>query len=143
MRRTTIGFAVVGLLLSAGAAAQPRDTRKLQLEQFFDFETVSNPRISPDGTQIVYTRGWVDKVNDRRSSALWIMNADGGAQTQLTTSPVKEGSPVWLPDGSRIAFLRGSNNNFGGVDAEALDEVTRETSEIYVMNANRWRGRIR
>ena len=43
-------------------------------------ESVSNPRLSPDGTQIVYTRGVVDKVNDRRQSDLWIMNADGTAQ---------------------------------------------------------------
>ena len=68
MRRTTIGLGVVGLLiLSTGAFAQTRDRGKLQLDQFFDMETVSNPRISPDGKQIIYTRGWVDKVNDRGS----------------------------------------------------------------------------
>ena len=78
MRRAVVSLGVVGMfVLPGGAAAQPREGRKLQLEQFFDIESVSNPRISPDGTQIVYTRGWVDKINDRRSSALWIMNADG------------------------------------------------------------------
>jgi dipeptidyl aminopeptidase/acylaminoacyl peptidase len=102
MRRITIGFAVVGLLLSAGAAAQPRETRKLQLEQFFDIESVSNPRISPDGSQIVYTRGWVDRVNDRRSSALWIMNADGSRNRFLTNGS----GAIWSPDGTRIAFTR-------------------------------------
>jgi dipeptidyl aminopeptidase/acylaminoacyl peptidase len=102
MRRITIGFAVVGLLLSAGAAAQPRETRKLQLEQFFDIESVSNPRISPDGSQIVYTRGWVDRVNDRRSSALWIMNADGSKNRFLTNGS----GAIWSPDGTRIAFTR-------------------------------------
>ncbi len=73
-----VATCVVGaLVLPTTAVAQTREGKKLQLEQFFDIESVSNPRISPDGTQIVYTRGWVDKVNDRRSSALWIMNADG------------------------------------------------------------------
>ena len=78
----TVGVVTIGVVGCARAARARAATRrvtgrKLQLEQFFDFETVSNPRISPDGTQIVYTRGWVDKVNDRRSSALWIMGADG------------------------------------------------------------------
>ena len=28
----------------------------------WEFETVSDPQISPDGSQIIYTRGWIDKV---------------------------------------------------------------------------------
>jgi Tol biopolymer transport system component len=35
--------------------------------------------ISPDGKAIVYTRRWVDKVNDKWESAIWIMDADGSA----------------------------------------------------------------
>jgi dipeptidyl aminopeptidase/acylaminoacyl peptidase len=108
MRRTTIGLGVVGLLiLSTGAFAQTRDRGKLQLDQFFDIESVSNPRISPDGTQIVYTRGWVDKVNDRRSSALWIMNADGSKNRFLTNGS----GAIWSPDGTRIAFTRDGEPN--------------------------------
>ena len=48
-----------------------------------DMESVSNPRISPDGSKIVYTRGWVDKVNDRRESSLYMMNADGSRKRAL------------------------------------------------------------
>jgi len=108
MRRTTIGLGVVGLLiLSTGAFAQTRDRGKLQLDQFFDIESVSNPRISPDGTQIVYTRGWVDRVNDRRSSALWIMNADGSKNRFLTNGS----GAIWSPDGTRIAFTREGEPN--------------------------------
>ena len=108
MRRTTIGLGVVGLLiLSTGAFAQTRERGKLQLDQFFDIESVSNPRISPDGTQIVYTRGWVDRVNDRRSSALWIMNADGSKNRFLTNGS----GAIWSPDGTRIAFTRDGEPN--------------------------------
>ena len=102
----TVGVFTIGvvgwLVLPLHARDQAREGRKLQLEQFFDFETVSNPRISPDGTQIVYTRGWVDKVNDRRSSALWIMGADGTKNRFLTTGS----NAIWSPDGTRIAFTR-------------------------------------
>jgi dipeptidyl aminopeptidase/acylaminoacyl peptidase len=93
---------IVAAVIPVALAAQAKPINKLKLEQFFDMETVSNPRISPDGTQIVYTRGWVDKVNDRRQSDMWIMNADGSRNRSLT-----EGSgAVWSPDGTRIAFTR-------------------------------------
>ena len=40
-----------------------------------DMESVSNPAISPDGRQIVFTRSWVDKVKDERVSNLWIVDS--------------------------------------------------------------------
>ena len=103
MKRVLLCLGTAGIVAwSVGLSAQARAVKKLQLEQFFDMETVSNPRISPDGKQIVYTRGWVDKVNDRRSSALWIMNADGSKNRFLTNGS----GALWSPDGTRIAFTR-------------------------------------
>ena len=59
MRHALISIGVLGALMlpATPTVAQTREGKKLQLEQFFDIESVSNPRISPDGTQIVYTRG--------------------------------------------------------------------------------------
>ena len=103
MKRTVLCLGIAGIVAwSVGVSGQARAVKKLQLEQFFDMETVSNPRISPDGKQIIYTRGWVDKVNDRRSSALWIMNADGSRNRFLMTGS----GALWSPDGTRIAFTR-------------------------------------
>jgi dipeptidyl aminopeptidase/acylaminoacyl peptidase len=108
-------------------AAQAPPITKLKLDQFFDMESVSNPRLSPDGTQIVYTRGVVDKVNDRRQSDLWIMNADGTRSRFLT-----EGSGAeWSPDGTRLAFTRtgqprGTQIWVRWMDAEgATTQITR------------------
>src|SRR3989441_7364951 len=72
----------LALLLWAGAvlAAPAQETASdtlLTVDHYLDWEQVSDPQISPDGSQIVYTRRWVNKVDDKWESALWIMNADG------------------------------------------------------------------
>jgi dipeptidyl aminopeptidase/acylaminoacyl peptidase len=73
---------------------------RLTLDLFLEMETATDPQISPDGTQIVYTRGWVDKMNDRRESALWIMNVDGSKNRFLS----KGSGARWSPNGDRIVY---------------------------------------
>ena len=117
------------VLLAPGALAAQNwgGDRHLRLEQYLDLETVGNPQIAPDGRRIVYTRGWVDKVNDARKSSLWVMEADGTRARALT-----EGSgAAWSPDGTRIAFTAqgepsGSQIFVRWMDAEgATSQVTR------------------
>src|SRR5262245_3306979 len=102
---------VVLVLLSTClcAFAQPRrattDKGTLSKETFMDMESVSNPAISPDGRQIVFTRSWVDKVKDERVSNLWIVETDGTRTRELTSGTWRDSQPVWSPDGKRIALL--------------------------------------
>jgi dipeptidyl aminopeptidase/acylaminoacyl peptidase len=112
------------LILAPTVAAQ-QSPRKLSLEMYFDWENVSDPQISPDGKQIVYTRGWVDRVNDRSRSSLWIMNADGSKNRFL----VEGSSPRWSPDGTRIAYLaegqpRGTQIFVRWMDDGAASQIT-------------------
>ena len=128
MRRTLWSLALLLAFVSVIVLdGQAPATRPLRLEQFWDMETVSNPRLSPDGARIVFTRRWVDKVNDRRQSDMWIMDADGSKSRFLT-----EGSnAVWSPDGTRIAFTRqgqprGTQIWVRWMDAEgATTQITR------------------
>ena len=114
--------------VSVGVAAQDTGSiRRLALDDYLEMESVSNPQISPDGTQIVYRRGWVDRVNDSRKSSLWIMRADGARNRHL----VEGGNARWSPNGTRILYTAagepsGSQLFVRWMDAEgATLQVTR------------------
>jgi dipeptidyl aminopeptidase/acylaminoacyl peptidase len=90
------------IILVAGVAdiyAQQRD--RLNVEQFLDWEYVANPQISPDGHEVVYTRRWTDKVNDKYEDELWIVDTDGGRNRFLA----KGSQATWSPDGKRLAYV--------------------------------------
>jgi dipeptidyl aminopeptidase/acylaminoacyl peptidase len=83
------------------AAQEVRSDALLTVDHYLDFEQVSDPKISPDGKQVIYTRRWVNVLEDKWESALWLMNADGSHNRFL----VKGASAEWSPDGNRIAYL--------------------------------------
>lgn len=70
----------------------------------FELEWVNAPQISPDGQWVVYGRGGMDIMTDRRTSQLWLIKADGSEHQKLTSSDVRESNAHWSPDGKRIAF---------------------------------------
>ncbi|MEA3245892.1 MAG: S9 family peptidase, partial [Gemmatimonadota bacterium] len=91
----------VALVAAVPAPAQQRAANLISLEQYLDWEDVQQPQLSPDGTQVIFTRRWVDKMNDKWETTLWIMNVDGTHQRALG-----QGSGVrWSPDGKRIAYV--------------------------------------
>ena len=92
-------YAVTAVLL-AGAltvSAWANGKGKLTLDLYMDWEYVAAPQISSDASQIVYTRRWTDKVNDKFETDVWIMNSDGSKNRFL----VKGSSPLWSPDGRK------------------------------------------
>ena len=120
---TTLGLSVP--LVSAQET--PSDTL-LTVQHYLNWEQVGDPQISPDGTQIVYARRWINQQEDRWDAALWIMGADGTRQRFL----LKGGAARWSPDGTRIAYVAESDGKpqifVRWMDAEgAVSQITRLT----------------
>lgn len=117
----------IGAPLPAQGNALPKD--RLTIVDYFNWEDVANPSLSPDGKQIIYTRTWIDQLNDKRESSVWIMNADGTKNRFL----VKGADAKWSPDGTRISYV--APGEPGGaqiwvryMDAEgATTQITRLT----------------
>jgi dipeptidyl aminopeptidase/acylaminoacyl peptidase len=102
----------------------------LTVDHYLDWEQASDPQISPDGSQIIYTRRWVNRIDDKWESALWIMSVDGARHRFL----VKGSDAHWSPDGNRIAYLAdgepsGTQVFVRWMDAQgATSQITRVTA---------------
>ncbi|MCZ6918007.1 MAG: S9 family peptidase [Gemmatimonadetes bacterium] len=121
---------VVFIAATEPMAAQGADDH-LTLDLYLDWEQVRAPQISPDGRQIVYTRRWIDKVNDRWQSSLWIMNADGSRNRHLTEGS----SPQWSADGDRIAFMRQGEPSGSQIFVRWMDAEGAETQITHLQES--------
>ena len=85
------------------------------------------PRFSPYGSKIVFiskrTKNW----------DVWIMNADGGLQTQLTTDRKDDENPCFSPDGKQIVFASNRTGNYElwvmGVDGSNQRQLTSDPAD--------------
>ncbi len=56
-------------------------------------------RISPDGSRIV-----LDISGDSNQGDIWVLDAERGSGTRVTTWPEDDSYPVWSPDGRALMF---------------------------------------
>ncbi|HKE58538.1 MAG TPA: S9 family peptidase [Pyrinomonadaceae bacterium] len=116
------------LLVTPSAAQQPRG---VTAEDYFSFEFLSDPHLSPDGKLVAYVLTKIDKAQNRRNASIWLVAADGSrAPWQFTTSPQSSTSPRWSPDGQSLAFL----STRPGAEAAPASEPPR--AQIYLLSMN-------
>jgi TolB protein len=66
------------------------------------------PAWSPDGSKIVFASDRDNIVIGPAAVAtkIYVMNADGSAQTRITDGTTVDANPSWSPDGTQIVFSR-------------------------------------
>ena len=91
------------------------------------------PAWSPDGQKIAFDSNREFSSN-RSWDHIFVMNADGSGQTQLTSGDYHDGWPAWSPDGGRIAF---ASRRSGALeiyvmnpDGSAVMQLTNNTNPI-------------
>jgi dipeptidyl aminopeptidase/acylaminoacyl peptidase len=119
----------VGCLLLWTLAAAPllaQTKRGITPEDYFSFQFISDPHLSPDGKAAAYVLTTIDQKKNRRESSVWLVHVDGSAPPRrLSAEGFSSNSPHWSPDGKTLAMLSTRN----------LDATAGETAkaQIYLL----------
>ena len=111
-------FAAAALLCAACGTQKESDKVNIQKqtvqlesdqmtpEALWAMSRIGGYQASPNGKHIVFQMGYYSVEENKSHQVLWMMNADGSEQKQLTSDAENETDAQWLDD-ETVAFLRG------------------------------------
>jgi dipeptidyl aminopeptidase/acylaminoacyl peptidase len=106
MMRVAVQLVVAASLLSGAAAAEAQTTqRPMTARDLWAMGRVGAPALSPDGRQVAYAITRYDVDANRGRTDIWLVPVAGGEPRQMTAGSASSSSPVWSPDGTRLAFV--------------------------------------
>lgn len=110
----------------------PRPARP---DDLYAFRIPFDPRLSPDGSRVVFTLRTTAPRFDGYREALWTAPADGSAPArQLTLGAKHDGTARFSPDGTRLAFLSDRRIAVEEEPAAPKDPKEREdVSQVHVL----------
>src|SRR5262245_23488658 len=116
-RTLSVWTAALAVTLCTASPAASQTRRAMTIDDVLDLVQLSAPRISPDGTRVLYSVSELGKWKDnKRVTSIWMANADGSGARKFLGHE-RDRNPAWSPDGKSIAFLSSRDAVAGSADA--------------------------
>ncbi len=80
------------------------------IEALYKLKNVTDPQISPDGRNILFTVTSYNLQEGSSNSEIYLMDHDGKNQRRLTNNPAADSRPRWAPDGKSFLFISTRND---------------------------------
>lgn len=113
--------------------------KAVEIKDLTFLASVTNPKISPDGTQVLFVRTQMDEEENTYRGHLFHGDLASGKITQWTWGKEQVSAPQWSEDGSQLAFLSTREEKkqlyvmpAGGGEARALTDFEKG------INSFRW-----
>ena len=139
---------LLALLLLASISSSVDAEEKLAIfdpMDVFDIEWASDPRVSPDGSSIVYVRKSNDIMTDRERSNLWQVSSNGDDHRPLYSGLKNAHSPRWAPDGKKLAFVSNDTGSqqihvrwVDNGDTALISQLLESPSNLYWSPDGKW-----
>lgn len=99
-------------------------------EVLWSFGRIGEPDVSPDRTRVLYSVTNYNIEENKSYRDLYIVAVSGGTPVRITSTPEKESSALWRPDGKKIGYLSSKSGemqlwemNADGTEAVQISEV--------------------
>jgi dipeptidyl aminopeptidase/acylaminoacyl peptidase len=109
-------------------------THPFSVDDMLAMDRISDPQVSPDGEQIVFTLRKTDLDANKGRTNLWLVGVDGNNLRQLTSHKKNDSSPRWSPDGKSVWFISGRSESSQvwkiPVDGGEAQQVTEQPLDV-------------
>jgi dipeptidyl aminopeptidase/acylaminoacyl peptidase len=113
------------IIISYSSYAQ----RWIRPNDVYRLNTISGPKISPEGNWILYAHSTVDSAKDKYQSKLYMVSSDGKETVSLTEQTKSFSGANWSPDGKYISFMASGKEEKEGSQLYLLDRRGGEAKQ--------------
>ncbi len=107
-------------------------------EILWSFKRIGQTKLSPDGKKVIYALSYYSIEQNRSKREIFMIDLKTDSTIRLTHNNFNEYSPVWRPDGEKIAFLAADEKgimqiwemNKDGTQAKAITKREKDISNF-------------